>query len=78
MPWVSRLHHDAARTVGAPRSAGNLMQQLERSLPGTEVGALKPHVAVHHTDGGGVSDHVFALCHLLGFRFAPRPEPSFS
>ena len=26
----------------------------------------------HHTDGGGVSDHVFALCHLLGFRFAPR------
>jgi len=28
--------------------------------------------AVHHTDGGGVSDHVFALCHLLGFRFAPR------
>ena len=29
-------------------------------------------IAVHHTDGGGVSDHVFALCHLLGFRFAPR------
>ena len=26
----------------------------------------------HHTDGGGVSDHVFALVHLLGFRFAPR------
>lgn len=26
----------------------------------------------HHTDGGGVSDHVFALCHLLGFQFAPR------
>jgi len=26
----------------------------------------------HHTDGGGVSDHVFALCALLGFRFAPR------
>jgi len=29
-------------------------------------------IAVHHTDGGGVSDHVFALCHFLGFRFAPR------
>jgi TnpA family transposase len=28
--------------------------------------------AVHHTDGGGVSDHVFALSHVLGFRFAPR------
>jgi TnpA family transposase len=26
----------------------------------------------HHTDGGGVSDHVFALAHVLGFRFAPR------
>ncbi|MBP1807501.1 TnpA family transposase [Rubellimicrobium aerolatum] len=24
------------------------------------------------TCGGGVLDHVFALCHLLGFRFAPR------
>lgn len=29
-------------------------------------------IAVHHVDGGGVSDHVFALCKLLGFRFAPR------
>ena len=27
---------------------------------------------VHHTDGGGVSDQVFGLAHLLGFRFAPR------
>jgi TnpA family transposase len=26
----------------------------------------------HHTDGGGDSDHVFALCRLLGFQFAPR------
>ncbi|MCF8506810.1 MAG: Tn3 family transposase [Caulobacter sp.] len=26
----------------------------------------------HHTDTGGVSEHVFALMHLLGFRFAPR------
>lgn len=26
----------------------------------------------HYTDTGGVSDHVFGLCHLLGFRFAPR------
>ena len=29
-------------------------------------------IAVHHTDGGGASDHVFALAALLGFRFAPR------
>ena len=26
----------------------------------------------HHTDGGGNSDHVFALCALLGFKFSPR------
>jgi len=26
----------------------------------------------HHTDGGGESDHVFALCSLLGIQFAPR------
>ncbi len=26
----------------------------------------------HHTDGGGDSEHVFALCCLLGFQFAPR------
>jgi TnpA family transposase len=27
---------------------------------------------MHHTDGGGVSDHVFALMYLLGYLFAPR------
>ncbi len=26
----------------------------------------------HYTDTHGYTDHVFALCHLLGFRFAPR------
>lgn len=26
----------------------------------------------HHTDTGGVSEHVFALMQLLGFRFVPR------
>jgi TnpA family transposase len=29
-------------------------------------------IVTHHTDGGGVSDHVFALAYLLGFYFAPR------
>jgi TnpA family transposase len=28
--------------------------------------------SVHHTDGGGASEHVFGLMHLLGFGFAPR------
>ena len=26
----------------------------------------------HYTDTAGFTDHVFALCHFLGFRFAPR------
>lgn len=26
----------------------------------------------HYTDTGGFTDHVFAPCHVLGFRFAPR------
>ncbi|HLO76486.1 MAG TPA: Tn3 family transposase [Magnetospirillum sp.] len=30
------------------------------------------NIREHYTDTGGVADHVFGLCHLLGFRFAPR------
>jgi TnpA family transposase len=26
----------------------------------------------HYTDTGGFSDHLFAVCRLLGFRYAPR------
>lgn len=26
----------------------------------------------HYTDGGGVTEHVFALCAMLGFQFSPR------
>ena len=26
----------------------------------------------HYTDTSGFTDHIFALCHLLGFRSAPR------
>src|SRR5271165_7046847 len=26
----------------------------------------------HYTDTGGATEHVFGLCHLLGFRFVPR------
>lgn len=29
-------------------------------------------VEEHYTDIAGFTDQVFALCHLLGFRFAPR------
>lgn len=29
-------------------------------------------IAEHYTDAAGATDHVFGLCHLLGYRFAPR------
>ncbi|CAN7788983.1 Tn3 family transposase [Caballeronia sp. LjRoot34] len=29
-------------------------------------------IAEHYTDTHGFTDHIFALCHALGFRFAPR------
>ncbi|MDF3624087.1 Tn3 family transposase [Acetobacteraceae bacterium LMG 32668] len=29
-------------------------------------------ISEHYTDTGGATDHVFALCALLGFRFCPR------
>jgi TnpA family transposase len=39
-------------------------------------GLLNHHTAVeieeHYVDTSGYTDHLFALCHLLGFRFAPR------
>lgn len=30
------------------------------------------NIQEHYTDTAGYTDHVFAMCHLLGFRFAPR------
>ena len=29
-------------------------------------------IAEHYTDTAGFTEHVFALCHLFGYRFAPR------
>ncbi len=29
-------------------------------------------IGEHYTDTAGATDHVFGLCHLLGYRFAPR------
>jgi Resolvase, N terminal domain/Tn3 transposase DDE domain len=35
-------------------------------------GRIDLRIEEHYTDTAGFTDHVFALCHLLGFRFAPR------
>lgn len=58
-----------------PATAGEAIHVLDGLLhqDGADDGAHEGNgVRTHHTDGGGVSDHVFALCSLLGFRFAPR------
>ena len=41
-------------------------------LDGLMLGAAHLPLHEHYTDTGGATDHDFALCHLLGFRFAPR------
>ena len=41
-------------------------------LDGLMLGAGALPLHEHYTDTGGATDHVFALCHLLGFRFVPR------
>ena len=41
-------------------------------LDGLMGNAAQFNPLVHYTDTGGVSDHVFALFHLLGLRLAPR------
>ena len=41
-------------------------------LDGLVGNAAQFNPLVHHVDTGGVSDHVFALFHLLGLVFAPR------
>ena len=33
---------------------------------------LRSTIKEHYTDTAGATEHVFGLCHLLGFRFAPR------
>jgi TnpA family transposase len=43
---------------------------LSRIVPAHHGTVLK--IETHYTDTGGASDHVFALCVLLGFRFCPR------
>lgn len=41
-------------------------------LDGLLLGARELPLQELYTDTGGASDHIFALCHLLGFRFVPR------
>jgi hypothetical protein len=41
-------------------------------LDGLVTTGADPDGHAHYTDTGGATDHVFALCHLLAYRFVPR------
>jgi TnpA family transposase len=60
----------AARSIGSPVRTASVCQR--NLIDGFLYHEADLSSAVHHADRGGVSDHVFALAHLLGFRFAPR------
>src|ERR1019366_983207 len=47
------------------RGRGNVLDGLLNHQSGLQI-------EEHYTDTGGATDHVFGLCHVLGFRFAPR------
>lgn len=53
----------SATASEAPHVLDGLLNHEHR----TELG-----IREHYTDTAGATDHVFGLCHLLGFRFAPR------
>lgn len=45
---------------------------LVNRVSGMQPFARYPVFEEHYTDTAGLTDHVFALMHMLGFRFAPR------
>lgn len=44
-----------------------VLDGLHHHAPQTDL-----RIVEHYTDTAGATDHVFGLCHLLGYRFAPR------
>ena len=55
-----------------PRSSTSAMRDATYVLDGLLYHESDLRIEEHYTDTAGFTDHVFALMHLLGFRFAPR------
>src|SRR4029450_484698 len=55
-----------------PRAISSTVRDATHVLDGLP--HPQPHLQMqdHYTDTSGYTDHIFALCHFLGFRFAPR------
>lgn len=72
-PAISIYTHLSARFAPfSSRTISATEGEAPYVLDGLIEAGVNSGLRTHHTDGGGVSDHVFALCSLLGFRFAPR------
>nr|WP_018409352.1 Tn3 family transposase [Methylocystis rosea] len=50
----------------------SLLSFLQEYRASTAVEECSLDIREHYTDTAGAVDHVFGLCHLTGFRFAPR------
>jgi hypothetical protein len=57
-------------TATRTRWRDDLDTHLKPYLRGGSITSLQ--IEEHYADTGGATDHVFGLCHLFGFRFAPR------
>ena len=72
----------AQRVKDCGESQGcSVIEQIRATFPGAKASGLPPglswqqtlmRIEEHYTDTAGFTDCVFALMHLLGFRFAPR------
>src|ERR1700737_3407874 len=56
----------------APKLINATVRDATHVLDGLLYHQSELQIEEHYTDTVGFTDHVFALCHLLGFRFAPR------
>ena len=61
----------AKLTLCAP-AAATLAACATHVLDGLLYHESELRIEEHYTDTAGFADHVFALCHFLGFEFAPR------
>jgi hypothetical protein len=81
-PMAPRSPQKAAIRGAARRGAGDWPQPLPTCGPASAVrtsarsarrgDGTTRRIGTHFVDTGGASDHVFALCTMLGIRFCPR------
>jgi TnpA family transposase len=65
------IDHLRKRSILLPSIAANV-SEAAHILDGLLHHECSLEIREHYTDTAGAFDHVFGLCHLLGFRFAPR------